>query len=40
MPGFLILMGTVVSNPILIVHRAMENLRKQGLRLREAASET
>ncbi|MBT8444478.1 MAG: efflux RND transporter permease subunit, partial [Gammaproteobacteria bacterium] len=27
MLGFLILMGTVVNNPILIVHRAMENVR-------------
>ncbi len=27
MLGFLILMGTVVNNPILVVHRAMENAR-------------
>ncbi len=39
MLGFLILMGTVVNNPILIVHRAMENVREQGLRVREAVRE-
>jgi len=31
MLGFLILLGTVVNNPILIVHRAMENARTGGL---------
>ncbi len=30
MLGFLILMGTVVNNPILIVDRAMQLIRKQG----------
>ena len=39
MLGFLILMGTVVNNPILIVHRAMENVRDAGLRAREAVRE-
>lgn len=29
MLGFLILMGTVVNNPILIVHRAVQNIREQ-----------
>ncbi|MYM64111.1 efflux RND transporter permease subunit [Pseudomaricurvus sp. HS19] len=31
MLGFLILMGTVVNNPILIVHRAVENVRDNGM---------
>ena len=39
MLGFLILMGTVVNNPILIVHRAMENTRENGLGVREAVRE-
>ena len=39
MLGFLILMGTVVNNPILIVHRAMENVRREGLRARPAVRE-
>jgi multidrug efflux pump subunit AcrB len=30
MLGFLILMGTVVNNPILIVHQAVTNLREEG----------
>ncbi len=30
MLGFLILMGTVVNNPILIVHRAVQNMRQEG----------
>ncbi|MEX1222598.1 MAG: efflux RND transporter permease subunit [Idiomarina sp.] len=30
MLGFLILMGTVVNNPILIVHRAIENVKEQA----------
>lgn len=38
MLGFLILMGTVVNNPILIVHRAMENVR-EGLDARGAVEE-
>ncbi|WP_026988596.1 efflux RND transporter permease subunit [Fodinicurvata fenggangensis] len=39
MLGFLILMGTVVNNPILLVHRAMENMRKAGSKPQEAVSE-
>ena len=39
MLGFLILMGTVVNNPILIIHRAMENTRENGLGIREAVQE-
>jgi multidrug efflux pump subunit AcrB len=31
MLGFLILMGTVVNNPILIVHQAMTNIREAGM---------
>ena len=31
MLGFLILMGTVVNNPILIVHRAVQNVREEGM---------
>jgi multidrug efflux pump subunit AcrB len=31
MLGFLILMGTVVNNPILIVHQAMTNVRNAGM---------
>jgi multidrug efflux pump subunit AcrB len=36
MLGFLILMGTVVNNPILIVHQAMANLRDAGMPVQEA----
>ncbi len=39
MLGFLILMGTVVNNPILIVHRASTNLREAGMNAIEAVSE-
>jgi multidrug efflux pump subunit AcrB len=39
MLGFLILLGTVVNNPILIVHRAVENLREQGKDVVEAVNE-
>lgn len=31
MLGFLILMGTVVNNPILIVHQAMTNVNQEGM---------
>ncbi len=31
MLGFLILMGTVVNNPILVVHRAVENFRERQM---------
>ena len=36
MLGFLILMGTVVNNPILIVHQAMVNVRETGMQAYEA----
>ena len=36
MLGFLILMGTVVNNPILIVHQTMSNVRKHTMAAREA----
>ncbi len=39
MLGFLILMGTVVNNPILIVHQAMVNFRDQGMAAQEAVRE-
>ncbi|MCC0059022.1 MAG: efflux RND transporter permease subunit [Hyphomicrobiaceae bacterium] len=39
MLGFLILMGTVVNNPILIVDRALSNVREAGLNAREAVME-
>ncbi|MGF1554112.1 MAG: efflux RND transporter permease subunit [Paracoccaceae bacterium] len=39
MLGFLILMGTVVNNPILIVERAVANAREAGMAAREAVSE-
>ncbi|MDH3672995.1 MAG: efflux RND transporter permease subunit [Gammaproteobacteria bacterium] len=39
MLGFLILMGTVVNNPILIVHRAAANLRETGMNARQAVHE-
>ena len=39
MLGFLILMGTVVNNPILIVDRASYNLREMGMNAHDAVSE-
>ncbi len=39
MLGFLILMGTVVNNPILIVHRAMSNMREAGMDALNAVKE-
>ena len=39
MLGFLILMGTVVNNPILIVHRAAENCRSGAMNAAEAVRE-
>ncbi|MBT8121266.1 MAG: efflux RND transporter permease subunit [Gammaproteobacteria bacterium] len=36
MLGFLILMGTVVNNPILIVHQAMTNVREKSMNAIEA----
>ncbi|WP_237057074.1 efflux RND transporter permease subunit [Microbulbifer sediminum] len=39
MLGFLILMGTVVNNPILIVHRAIANVREEGMAAVSAVEE-
>jgi len=39
MLGFLILMGTVVNNPILIVHQAAANVREEGMRAAQAVRE-
>ncbi|MDX1442864.1 MAG: efflux RND transporter permease subunit [Gammaproteobacteria bacterium] len=39
MLGFLILMGTVVNNPILIVDRAMRNVRDEGMHAIDAVRE-
>jgi multidrug efflux pump subunit AcrB len=39
MLGFLILMGTVVNNPILIVHQAMLNVQRLGMTARDAVSD-
>lgn len=39
MLGFLILMGTVVNNPILIVHRAISNLQEEKMRPVDAVNE-
>jgi multidrug efflux pump subunit AcrB len=39
MLGFLILMGTVVNNPILIVDRAMRHIKEQGMSAIEAVRE-
>ncbi len=39
MLGFLILMGTVVNNPILIVHRSASNIREAGMHAIEAVQE-
>ena len=36
MLGFLILLGTVVNNPILIVHQAMTNVRERGMHALDA----
>jgi multidrug efflux pump subunit AcrB len=36
MLGFLILMGTVVNNPILIVHQAMSNIRELNMNANDA----
>ena len=38
MLGFLILMGTVVNNPILIVHQAMVNVRDRSMNAMDAVS--
>ncbi|MEJ2298877.1 MAG: efflux RND transporter permease subunit [Woeseiaceae bacterium] len=39
MLGFLILIGTVVNNPILIVERASREIEEQGMGIREAVRE-
>ncbi|MFD1217856.1 efflux RND transporter permease subunit [Microbulbifer celer] len=39
MLGFLILMGTVVNNPILIVHRAISNVQEEAMNAIEAVQE-
>ncbi|CDG54589.1 MULTISPECIES: efflux RND transporter permease subunit [Halomonadaceae] len=39
MLGFLILIGTVVNNPILVVHQARENLRTASMGVREAVQQ-
>ncbi len=39
MLGFLILMGTVVNNPILIVHQAMTNMREKHMGAMEAVQD-
>jgi multidrug efflux pump subunit AcrB len=39
MLGFLILMGTVVNNPILIVHRSASNIREAGMHAIDAVKE-
>ena len=39
MLGFLILMGTVVNNPILIVHQAMSNVRIENMSALEAVQD-
>ena len=39
MLGFLILMGTVVNNPILVVHRAVQNARERAMEPLAAVTE-
>ncbi|MDX1695823.1 MAG: efflux RND transporter permease subunit [Ketobacteraceae bacterium] len=39
MLGFLILMGTVVNNPILVVHKAIDNLKENDITPLEAVTE-
>ncbi|WP_460238283.1 efflux RND transporter permease subunit [Aurantivibrio plasticivorans] len=39
MLGFLILMGTVVNNPILIVHRSVSNMKELGINALDAVNE-
>ncbi|CAA6828618.1 MAG: Acriflavin resistance protein [uncultured Thiotrichaceae bacterium] len=39
MLGFLVLIGTVVNNPILIVERAASNVKKRGMEIAEAVTE-
>ena len=39
MLGFIILVGTVVNNAILIVHQSLNHMRKEGMEMREAIRE-
>ena len=40
MLGFVVLIGTVVNNPILIVHQALNHIREDGMAPREAVIES
>lgn len=40
MLGFVILIGIVVNNAILIVHQALNNMKEQGMANRDAISES
>jgi HAE1 family hydrophobic/amphiphilic exporter-1 len=40
MLGFVILIGTVVNNPILIIHQALNHIRDEGMPLKEAVLES
>jgi HAE1 family hydrophobic/amphiphilic exporter-1 len=40
MLGFVILIGTVVNNPILIIHQALNHMREDGMPLKEAVLES
>jgi hydrophobic/amphiphilic exporter-1 (mainly G- bacteria), HAE1 family len=40
MLGFVILIGTVVNNPILIVHQALNHMREDGMGVRDAVLES
>lgn len=40
MLGFVILIGTVVNNPILIVHQSLNHMREEGMQPREAILES
>ncbi|PQO44710.1 efflux RND transporter permease subunit [Blastopirellula marina] len=40
MLGFVILIGTVVNNPILIVHQALNHMREDGMKLDDAVLES
>lgn len=40
MLGFVILIGTVVNNPILIVHQALNHMRDEGMPMRQAILES
>jgi HAE1 family hydrophobic/amphiphilic exporter-1 len=40
MLGFVILIGTVVNNPILIIHQSLNHMREDGMPLKEAVLES